>query len=159
MATGLSGALGRLSGGLYLLTAVRGDARSAMIASWVAQAAFSPPGFTGAVAKDRASESLMQVGDGFVLNCLPEGKSAPLMRHFLKRFPPGADRFMGVDWTPAPVCGAPILSAAVAFLECTVVSRMEAGDHWIVLAEVRDGATMQPDVRTAVHHRKVGSYY
>ena len=35
--------------------------RSAMIASWVAQASFEPLGLTIAVAKDRAIESLMQV--------------------------------------------------------------------------------------------------
>jgi len=159
MAPALSRALGRISGGLYLLTAVRGDARSAMIASWVSQAAFEPPAITVAVAKDRAIESLMQVGDGFVLNCLPEGASAPIMRHFLKRFPPGADRFEGVAWHAAPACGAPVLDSAVAFLECKVVSRMEAADHWVVLAHVQDGATLQPDTPTAVHRRKVGSYY
>ncbi len=92
MAPAVAKALGRLSGGLYLVTAARGDARSAMIASWVAQASFSPLGFTVAVAKDRAIESLMQVGDKFVLNCLPEKDTAPLMKHFLKRFPPGAVR-------------------------------------------------------------------
>ena len=60
MAPALSKALGRVSGGLYLVTAARGDAKSAMIASWVAQASFEPLGFTVAVAKDRAIESLMQ---------------------------------------------------------------------------------------------------
>lgn len=160
MPAALSKALGRLSGGLYVVTASRGDARSAMVASWVAQAAFSPPSITVAVAKDRAIERLMQVGDSFVLNCLPEGgETAPLMKHFLRRFAPGADRFGGVAWTPASGCGAPILDAAVAFVECTVASRMEAGDHWVVLATVSDGSVMRPDVKTAVHTRKIGSYY
>ena len=58
-------ALGKLSSGLYVVTAehtgVQGGARSAMIASWVAQASFEPLGLTIAVAKDRAIESLMQV--------------------------------------------------------------------------------------------------
>ena len=30
-----------------------------------------------------------QVGDTFVLNCLEETNFGPLMKHFLKRFPPG----------------------------------------------------------------------
>lgn len=34
-----------------------------------------------------------QVGDSFVLNCLGEGEAEPLMKHFLKRFAAGADRF------------------------------------------------------------------
>lgn len=159
MSAQLAKALGRISGGLYLLTAVRGNARSAMIASWVAQAGFEPPSFTVAVAKDRAIESLMQVGDAFVLNCLPDGGHVPLMKHFLRRFPPGADRFEGVSWTPSPLSGCPVLQDAAAFLECRVTSRMDSGDHWIVLASVDDGATLRPDTRTAVHHRKVGSYY
>ena len=54
-------ALARVSGGLYVVTAERGGARGAMIASWVAQASFEPLGLTIAVAKDRAIESLMQV--------------------------------------------------------------------------------------------------
>ena len=151
-------ALGRVSGGLYVVTAAQGDARSAMIASWIAQASFEPLGFTVAVAKDRAIESLMQVGDTFVLNCLPEDGYEPIMKHFLTRFPPGADRFEGVEWAPAN-CGAPILGDAVAFMECRVKSRMEANDHWIVYSEVFNGKVFNSDARTASHHRKVGSYY
>jgi Flp pilus assembly protein TadG len=54
-------ALAKLSSGLYVVTAARADVRSAMVASWVAQASFEPLGLTIAVAKDRAIESLMQV--------------------------------------------------------------------------------------------------
>ena len=158
MSPDVAKALGRVSGGLYVVTAAQGTARSAMIASWVAQASFEPLGFTVAVAKDRAIESLMQVNDTFVLNCLPENGFEPLMKHFLTRFPPGADRFEGVEWAPAN-CGAPILGDAVAFMECRVVSRMEANDHWIVYSEVFNGKVFNQDVRTASHHRKVGSYY
>jgi len=157
MAPELAKALGRVSGGLYVVTAARGTARSAMIASWVAQASFEPLGFTVSVAKDRAIESLMQVGDTFVLNCLPEGGYAPLMKHFLKRFPPGADRFEGVDWAPA-TDGSPVLADAVAHMECRVVSRMDAEDHWVTYAEVTGGSVTR-DGRTAAHHRKVASYY
>jgi flavorubredoxin len=97
----LEKALGRISSGLYIITAKKGELTSAMLASWVNQASFQPLGFTVAVAKDRAIESLMQVGDHFVLNILEEGKHLPLMKHFLKRFAPGADRFAGVRTRPA----------------------------------------------------------
>ena len=62
MAPDVAKALARLSGGLYIVTAANATARSAMVASWVAQASFEPLGLTIAVAKDRAIESLMQVG-------------------------------------------------------------------------------------------------
>lgn len=151
-------ALGRLSGGLYIITAQKGDVKSAMLASWVSQASFKPLGVSIAVAKDRAIESLMQVGDKFVLNVLEEGNYQSLMKHFLKRFAPGADRFEGVR-TQSAQNGAPILTDALAYMECEVTSRMDCGDHWVVYSTVDAGRVSKPDALTAVHHRKVGNHY
>ena len=154
----LEKALGRISSGLYILTAHKGDLTGAMLASWVTQASFEPLGFTVAVAKDRAIESLMQVGDHFVLNVLEADNYAHLMTHFLKRFPPGADRFAGVKTRDADN-GSPILADALAYMECTVVSRMEMSDHWLVYSQVDSGKVSHPENLTAVHHRQVGTYY
>ena len=154
----LDKALGRISGGLYIITAQKGEIKSAMLASWVSQASFDPPGFTIAVAKDRAIESLMQVGDSFVLNILEEGNYQHLMRHFLKRFKPGADRFQGVN-TQTANNGSPLLRDALAYLECKVISRMECSDHWIVYSQVESGRVSDTEALTAVHHRKVGNHY
>lgn len=154
----LEKALGRISSGLYIITAQKGEVTSAMLASWISQASFQPLGFTVAVAKDRAIESLMQVGDTFVLNILEEGNHLPLMKHFLKRFAPGADRFAGIRTRPA-TNGSPILADALAYLECEVSSRMEVSDHWLVYCTVTDGKVSDPEGMTAVHHRKVGNYY
>lgn len=156
--TDLDKAIGRISSGLYIITTKKGDRSGAMVASWVTQASFDPPGFTVAVAKDRAIESLMQVGDQFILNILEEGNYQTLMKHFLKRFGPGEDRFAGVN-TRTANNGSPILADALAYLECEVVSRMECADHWIVYNKVTDGRVSKPDSLTAVHHRKVGNYY
>ena len=154
----LDKALGRISGGLYIITAKKGNLTSAMLASWVAQASFDPPGFTISVAKDRAIESLLQVGDAFILNVLEENNYQSLMKHFLKRFPPGSDRFAGIN-TQTGSNGSPILTDSLAYLECEVVSRMECSDHWVIFSQVKDGRVSQADVLTAVHHRKVGNYY
>lgn len=154
----LDKALGRLSGGLYIVTAQKGDSRSAMLASWVSQASFKPLGLTIAVAKDRAIESLMRVGDSFVLNVLEENNYQPLMKHFLKRFGPGSDRFEGIDIQTAQN-GSPILTTALAYLECEVKTRMECSDHWLVYASVSIGRLSNSEARTAVHHRKVGNHY
>lgn len=154
----LDKALGRISGGLYIITAKKGEIKSAMLASWVTQASFQPLGLTIAVAKDRAIESCMQVGDHFVLNVLEEGNYQGLMKHFLKRFPPGADRFAGVKTQPAEN-GSPILTDALAYIECKVSSRMELSDHWVVYAAVDAGRVSKSEALTAVHHRKVGNHY
>jgi flavorubredoxin/flavin reductase (DIM6/NTAB) family NADH-FMN oxidoreductase RutF len=154
----LDKAMGRLSGGLYIITAQKADVASAMLASWVAQASSEPLGISIAVAKDRAIESLMHVGDRFVLNVLEEGNYQKLMKHFLKRFPPGADRFEGLK-TFVATNGSPILADALAYVECEVVSRMDCSDHWIVYSTVDEGRVSKLDGLTAVHHRKVGNHY
>ena len=154
----LDKALGRISGGLYIITTQKGDVSGAMLASWVTQASFKPLGLTIAVAKDRAIESMMHAGDKFVLNVLEEGNYQTLMKHFLKRFQPGADRFAGVKTQPA-TNGAPILTDSLAYMECEVVSRMELSDHHIVYATVDNGRVSNPDALPAVHHRKVGNHY
>ena len=159
----LDKALGRLTGGLYIVTASQGegDARrsGAMVASWVAQASFRPPGLSVAVAKDRAIEALMQVGDSFVINVLRQDRYKPLMQHFLKRFPPGADRFEGVNVLHGAAEGGPVLTDALAYLSCRVEQRMEGPDHWIIYALVEQGNVADIDGRTAVHHRKTGNHY
>jgi flavorubredoxin/flavin reductase (DIM6/NTAB) family NADH-FMN oxidoreductase RutF len=154
----LDKAIGRISGGLYIITAKKGAITGAMLASWVTQASFNPPGLTVAVAKDRAIESLMQVGDSFVLNILEEGNYQSLMKHFLKRFPPGSDRFAGIN-TQTAENSSPILAESLAYLECSVVSRLECSDHWVVYSQVTKGRVANPEGLTAVHHRKVGNYY
>lgn len=180
-------ALGRLASGLYVVTAAQrasaaaatgdgtgngngngnGDgngggagvgARGAMVASWVSQASFEPLGLTVAVAKDRAMESLLQVGDAFVLNVLGEDDYQGPMKHFLRRFAPGEDRFAGVD-TFTAANGSPALAGGIAYAECRVVSRLETPDHWVTYAEVTGGDVLKAEARTAVHRRLVGNYY
>ncbi len=156
--TDLEMALGRLSGGLYIITARKTEIASAMLASWVTQASLSPLGVAISVAKDRAIEAFLHNGDHFVLNVLEEGNYQSLMRHFLKRFPPGGDRFAGVKTYDASN-GSPILADSLAYMECEVTSRMDCGDHWIIYSTVQSGRVAKAQGLTAVHHRKVGNHY
>ena len=151
-------ALGRVVGSMCVVTAKKGDISGAMLASWVSQATFTPPGLTVAVAKDRAIESLLHTGDEFVLNILQEGKHLGLMKHFLKPFAPGEDRFVDVA-TEETENGSPILTDTLAYIECRIDNRMECGDHWLIYGVAQKGKLLQSEGITAVHHRKSGSHY
>ena len=151
-------ALGRIVGSICIVTTSRNDLKGAMVASWISQATFNPPGLTVAVAKERAIESLLPIGSNFVINILEEGKHINLMKHFLKPFAPGEDRFANIDCQEAEN-GSPILVDSLAYLECTVDNRMECGDHWLIYAIAKEGKLLQSDGITAVHHRKSGSHY
>ncbi|MFM7264760.1 MAG: flavin reductase, partial [Cyanobium sp.] len=155
-------ALGRVVGPLSIVTVRRGEGpeatSGAMVASWVSQASFSPPGFTVAVARDRAMETLLHVGDRFALNVLAEGRDKELMKHFLRPFAPGADRFEGLELESSPG-GQPILPEALAWLEANVVQRMECGDHWLLYAQVEHGGLLDAKGVPAVHQRRIGITY
>ncbi|HGY5551173.1 MAG TPA: flavin reductase, partial [Prochlorococcus sp.] len=155
-------ALGRVVGALCVLTVRKGEGdkslSGAMVASWVSQASFSPPGLTVSIAKDRAVETLLQRDDCFAINVLAEGRQNQLMKQFLQPFPPGADRFAGLELDSSPA-GQPILPEALAWLEATVRLRMECGDHWLIYAELSHGGVLDAEGTTAVHHRRTGANY
>lgn len=56
---GAAQAMGRVVGSLSVVTVKDETAETAMLASWISQASFDPPGLTVAVKQDRAVESLM----------------------------------------------------------------------------------------------------
>ena len=151
--------MGRIVGSLCAVTAKKGDAQSAMLASWVSQASFNPPALTVAVAKERAVESFLLKGATFNLNVLQQGNEKDTIKALLKPFAPGENRFgdMAVDISETNGCA--IVTRALSYMECEVEERMECGDHWVVLAKVRDGKLLQDEGLTAIHHRKTGTSY
>jgi len=69
--------------------------------------------------------------NAFAINVL-EASQDQLSNRFAER---GQDRFEGVEWS-AGGNGAPILRGAIAHFECTIESRIPAGDHTILLGRV-----------------------
>ena len=151
-------ALGRLVGSLCIVTTIQEELKGAMVASWVSQATFNPPGLTIAVAKERAIESLLPIGSQFILNILQEGNHIELMKHFLKPFSPGEDRFANINYDTAEN-GCPILTDSLAYLECQIKNRLECGDHWVLYTTAQQGKLLSDSGVTAIHHRKSGNHY
>jgi flavin reductase (DIM6/NTAB) family NADH-FMN oxidoreductase RutF len=46
------------------------------------------------------------------------------------------DRFVGVDWTPAPVSGSPLLGGVHAWIDCEIEDVHLGGDHLIAVCRV-----------------------
>jgi len=155
-------ALGRIVGSLCILTTQKGHDENkvtgAMVASWVSQASFMPLGLSIAVAKDRAVETLLNKGDMFTLNILGKENAQQIMNKFLKVFEPGQDRLSDINHKFSPG-NQPILTDAIAWLECCVKERMECGDHWLIYCLVENGKVLNESDTTAVHHRRTGINY
>jgi flavin reductase (DIM6/NTAB) family NADH-FMN oxidoreductase RutF len=68
----------------------------------------------------------------FAINILAEHQE-DLSRRFSST---SENRFDDVAWRPG-ICGTPLLESVLAHLECSVVRTFEAGDHTILIGEVR----------------------
>jgi flavin reductase (DIM6/NTAB) family NADH-FMN oxidoreductase RutF len=152
----LAAALGRIPSGLFVLTARNGENETGMLTSWVQQCSFEPPQVSVAIRKGRYILEWLPDGATFVLNLIPEGGKA-LIAHFGKGFAPNEAAFEGLvvsreGETP------PVLCAANAYLECRVTTRLDAGDHVLVIGRVVAGAVLTPG-EPIVHVRKNGLRY
>jgi flavin reductase (DIM6/NTAB) family NADH-FMN oxidoreductase RutF len=152
----LAAALGRIPSGLFILTVRQQTAETGMLVSWVQQCSFSPP--LVSVAMQRGREVLAWLGAGatFTLNVL-DATQTDMIVHFGKGFPLDKPAFEGLDIERSEA-GNPVLSEALAYLDCRVQGRCSAGDHELVLAEIVAGKVLG-DGQPMVHVRKSGSHY
>lgn len=149
-------ALGRVTTGLYVLTMTHDGQETGMLASFVSQAGFEPACVTVAIEKSRPVNDWLKAGTSVVLNVLAAGDKAMLV-HFGKGFAPGQPAFEGVT-VDRTLSTAPVLTDAVAWLECTLHDSAGAGDHFVYIFEVHNGAVLS-DREPAVHTRKAGTHY
>ena len=98
-----------------------------MLASWVQQCSFDPPQVTVAVRKGRFLLDWLADGARFGVNVIAEGQKQ-LVAHFGKGFEEGQPAFDGLEVVRSDGA-APALAAALAFLDCRVAGRFDAGDH------------------------------
>jgi len=149
-------ALGRIPSGLLVLTAGHGDVETGMLASWVQQCSFEPLLVTVAVKRGREVLAWLTEGQPFTLNIL-DASQTDMIVHFGRGFALGAPAFNGLE-IERPGGGAPVLTEALAYLECRVVRKVEAGDHDLLIAEVVAGRLLG-EGQPMVHIRKSGLHY
>jgi flavin reductase (DIM6/NTAB) family NADH-FMN oxidoreductase RutF len=152
----LGGALGKLPSGLFILTARHGDAETGMLASWAQQCSFEPPQITVAVKHGRDITAWLTLGAPFTLNILDDTQT-DMIAHFGKGFTLSEPAFVGLEVERRPD-GGPVLTEALAYLDCRVVGRFPAGDHELFVAEAVRGKVLG-EGQPMVHVRKSGFHY
>ncbi len=71
----------------------------------------------------------------------------------------GADKFAGVEWTPAPATGSPLLAGVPAWIDCTVHAVHTGGDHLVVIGRVDDlGTADEPAAPLLFHRGRFGGF-
>jgi flavin reductase (DIM6/NTAB) family NADH-FMN oxidoreductase RutF len=153
----LGKAIGRIASGVYVATCERDGERHGILMSWVSQAAFEPPMISLAVKSGRPMLSALSKDTKFVLNVLSK-TNHEIFKNFARPDLPDATRFEGIPLLSQGPFG-PVFSGAVAYLECYVRSSMQAGDHFVLVAEVVGGDILDSHAEPMVHLRKSGFQY
>jgi len=141
--------------GMYIVGSTQGDQVNAMMADWVMQVSFTPRLIAVAFENDAHTLENIRAGNSFTVNLLSQDHDAmELARKFAQPYydekikgrsrtaPEVHRKLEGIAHTKT-ADGCPVLEAAMAWLDCEAESFVEAGDHTVVIARVRDGKVLR----------------
>lgn len=136
--------------GLYVIGSRDGDRRNAMTANFVTQVSSDPKLIGIGVEKEALTHELIAEGRAFTVNLIDREDRA-IVRKFTK--PVDVDVAAGTlndfPFHDSPVTGVPVLSQAVAWLDCRVTQSVDCGSHTFFIGEVAD-AGFEKDEETPV---------
>ncbi len=132
--------------GIYILTAKSGADAAAATVNWVTQTSFEPPLIAVAIKSDSGAYALIKKTQVFALNMLGKGQ-APIGFTFFKPAQLDGSTISGEPFKDGSN-GSPILSNAIASIECKVTGIVEQGDHHIFVAQdTNANVAKQPEAR------------
>ena len=144
-------AMRRLTGGVSVITAGRGKDISGMTVTSVASLSVEPPALIVSVNRAASSYQLIRRHGFFGVNILNADQVDIAERFTGKDGSKGAARFAGADWFTR-ASGVPLLSGALAAIDCEVEEVVERHSHAIVIGRVLDLALSPRSAALAYWH-------
>ncbi|MFL6109786.1 MAG: flavin reductase family protein [Catenulispora sp.] len=141
-------ACGQFLTGVTVVTSTDGENPFGMTANSFTSVSLDPPMVLFCPHKDAKIRELIDRSGCFAINVL-SAEQAELSRRFSHR----VTVCFGDTPTRIGVSGAPVLTEALAYLDCRVVREIAAGDHTIVLGEVLDAGRPRADARPLAFFR------
>lgn len=125
--------LGVYCSGVTVVTSMAGDQPVGMTCQSFSSVSLDPPLVMFIPAKSSRAWPVMQRTGHFCVNFLAADQQdiSDVMAS------KGADKFAGLSWSTSKT-GAPLLDGIVGYVDCTVHSVVEAGDHFVVIGRVQD---------------------
>ena len=124
-------AIGKFATGVAFITATPDGKPAGLIVNSLTSVSLDPPLIAFCPARSSLTWQRMRRTRRFGVNVLGRQHE----RFTRRATPAGADRFANLDWELGPG-GVPLLTDALASLECQIVAEQPAGDHWIVVGRV-----------------------
>ena len=125
-------ALARFATGVAFVTATPDGEPDGLIVNSLTSVSLEPALISFCPSRSSLTWSRMRRARRFGVNVLGRQHE----RFAQRATPAGADRFAGLAWKPGR--GVPLLTDALATLECELVAEHPTGDHWIVVGRVDD---------------------
>jgi 3-hydroxy-9,10-secoandrosta-1,3,5(10)-triene-9,17-dione monooxygenase reductase component len=123
--------LGHFATGVAIITALDGDEPVGMACNSFTSVSLEPQLVLFCAAKSSTTWPRIQAARKWAANILSE-ESEEVCRLFAQK---GADRFAHIAFSTGRT-GAPVLEAAIAFVDCETIAEHDAGDHVIVVGRV-----------------------
>jgi 3-hydroxy-9,10-secoandrosta-1,3,5(10)-triene-9,17-dione monooxygenase reductase component len=132
--------LGLFASGVTVVTTVSEGEPIGMTCQSFSSVSLEPPLVMFCPAKTSRAWPRMQRAGYFCVNILAADQAEVSDAMATK----GSDKYDGIGWRPAAT-GAPLLDGVLGYVDCTVHSVHEAGDHYVVLGRVKE-LGFAPDV-------------
>jgi flavin reductase (DIM6/NTAB) family NADH-FMN oxidoreductase RutF len=131
--------------GLYVVGSRDGDRLNLMTLNWATQVSFEPKLVGIGVERTALTHGLVTAGRSFTINTIDRDDRA-IVRKFTKPVDvdPAARTLNGFPYRDG-VTGAPVLSQAVAWIDCELRQSVETGDHTFFIGEVVDSGFHKPE--------------
>ena len=149
--------VGKISSGLFIVTAGKNEVYDGYLASWIQQVSFEPLLLSIAMRPGRPCYDFIQENGVFCINIVGQENNG-LMKPFWKGYDPNASPFESLEKRVSDL-GSLILLDAMAAIECRKVSSSQPGDHELVIAEVLVSHMIKEKDKPLAHVRKSGASY
>ncbi|ABD05713.1 Flavin reductase-like, FMN-binding [Rhodopseudomonas palustris HaA2] len=128
-------AMRHLAGGVSIVTSGQDDERNGITATSVSSLSAEPPALIACINRSCALLPVIRERGTFGVNILAAGHRDLADRFAGRHGVRGAERYADGDWIEL-VTGAPLLSDALAAIDCTVDSIIDWNSHALVIGRV-----------------------
>lgn len=125
-------ALGHYASGITVITSHGDGEPVGFTCQSFYSVSMSPPLVSFSVMASSASYPVIRKAGRFAVNIL-SGDQVRISNQFARR---GTDKWHGVEWQASPL-GNPVIAGSLHWLDCEIHAEHAAGDHLIVIGEVK----------------------
>lgn len=132
--------LGHFPTGVTVVTGIESGVPVGLAIGSFGSVSLEPPLVMFCPGKSSNSWPVIEASGSFCVNVLADDQAA-ISSLFAGRDP---DKFAGVAWSTRAT-GSPVIDGCLAWIDCTIETVHEGGDHWIVVGRVADLGVGRPD--------------